>query len=247
MDKKNFNWVTVAFAALTLLVVGMMLMNTLRGPGEIKLPDIDTATDSTTEESGSTDGSLTVIEVTPKTVQSAIATLNRPETYQRTITIEQFWTGGSGTYETTVTVSGPWTRTDRTLPDGRVRHCITGDETVYIWYNQESEVFSSAVGEITADNDQSIPTYETILDLPQEQIIAADYRNFSDLNCIYVEAVSPDAHTLRYWVSVDSGLLVAAEKLIENETVYRMGALEVDLSEPLAKSFTLPDGTVLIG
>lgn len=247
MDKKNFNWVTVAFAALTLLVVGMMLMNTLRRPGEIKLPDIETAEDSATEDSDHIDAALTVIEVTPKTVQSAIATLNRPEAYQRTITIEQFWMGGSGTYETAVTVNGPWTRTDRTMPDGRIRHCITGNDTVYIWYNQESEVFSSSVGEITADNDQSIPTYETILDLPQEQIVAADYRNFSEINCIYVEALSPDYHTLRYWVSVDSGLLVAAEKLVEDETVYRMGALTVDLSEPVAKSFTLPNGTVLIG
>ena len=243
MNKKHLNWITIAFSALLLLVIGMMLMNTFRRPGEIKLPDTDAAADQTVEDPAKNSAALTVIEITPKTVQTAIATL---DAYQRTITVEQFWTGGSATYETMVTVSGPWTRTDRTMSDGRVRHCITGAEAVYIWYNNEKELYSGPVGEISADNEQSIPTYENILDLPTEQIVTADYRSFSDINCIYVEASSPDDHTLRYWVSVDSGLLVAAEKLIQGATIYRMGALEVDFSEPAAKDFTLPDGTVLI-
>ena len=246
MNKKHLNWITIAFSALMLLVIGMMLMNTFRRPGEIKLPDTDAAADQTVEDPAKNSAALTVIEITPKTVQTAIATLSRPDAYQRTITVEQFWTGGSATDETMVTVSGPWTRTDRTMSDGRVRHCITGAEAVYIWYNNEKELYSGPVGEISADNEQSIPTYENILDLPTEQIVTADYRSFSDINCIYVEASSPDDHTLRYWVSVDSGLLVAAEKLIQGATIYRMGALEVDFSEPAAKDFTLPDGTVLI-
>ena len=50
---------------------------------------------------------------------------------------------------------------------------------------------------------------------------------------------------LRYWVSVDTGLLVASEKLVDGETVYRMGALSVDLSTPTAADLTLPDGTLL--
>lgn len=247
MNKKHLNWITIAFSALMLLVVSMMLMSTFRRPGEIKLPDTDTSADQTVENPDKNNSALTVIEITPETVQTAIATLSRPDAYQRTITVEQFWAGGSGTYETMVTVSGPWTRTDRTMSDGRVRHCITGSETVYIWYNSEKKLYSGPVGEISSDNEQSIPTYENILDLPTKQIVTADYRSFSDINCIYVEAISADDdHTLRYWVSVDSGLLVAAEKLIEGETIYRMGALDVELTEPAVRDFTLPDGTVLI-
>ena len=51
---------------------------------------------------------------------------------------------------------------------------------------------------------------------------------------------------MRDWVRVESGLLVAAEKLFENDTVYRMGALTLDLTEPSPTSFTLPDGTNLL-
>lgn len=245
MSKKHLNWVTIGFAVLTLLVVAMMLMNTIRRPGEITLPDTEMVPDQTQENADRTEGTLTVIEITPKTVQSAIATLARPDAYHRTITVEQFWTGGSAAYETTVTVNEPWTRTDRMMPDGRVRHTIIGPETAYVWYNNETDIYSGPVGEMTADHEQAIPTYEMILDLASDQITTADYRDFSDIHCIYVEAVSPDEHTLRYWVSVDNGLLVAAEKLIQDETVYRMGALTVDLAEPAAETFTLPDGTVL--
>ena len=247
MNKKRLNWVTFGFAALALLVVGMMLMDTIRRPGEITLPDTDEVSDQTTEDADRTEDALKVIGISPDTVQAAIATLSRPDAYQRVVTVEQFWNGGSAAYETTVTVSDPWTRTDRTMPDGRVRHTVIGSETVYVWYNNERNVYSGPVGEITADHEQAIPTYEMILDLPADQITTADYRDFSDTHCIYVEAVSSDEHTLRYWVSVDSGLLVAAEKLIQDETVYRMGALRVELTEPSADAFALTDGTVLNG
>lgn len=245
MNKKHLNWVTFGFAALTLLVVGMMLMDTIRRPTEIVLPDTDTVPDQLVDDYDRTEGSLTVIEITPDTVQAAVATLARPDAYQRTITVEQFWTGGSAAYETAVAVSEPWTRTDRTMPDGRVRHTIIGAETVYVWYNNEKDVYSGPAGEISADHEQAIPTYETILDLSTDQIVEADYRDFSGIHCIYVEAVSSDEHTLRYWVSVDSGLLIAAEKLIQDETVYRMGALTVDLTEPAPELFAMPDGTLL--
>ena len=79
MDKRNLNWVTWSFVILTALVVGMMLMNTMRRPGDITLPDTTIKTDQLIDESDKTNGALTVVEITPETVQAAIATLSRPE------------------------------------------------------------------------------------------------------------------------------------------------------------------------
>ena len=59
------------------------------------------------------------------------------------MTVEQLWKGGSGAYETAAAVSGGWTRTDRTLPGGRVRHALTDGETTYIWYDSEKEVYAA--------------------------------------------------------------------------------------------------------
>ena len=242
MDKRKLNWITWGFIAVTMIVVVMMLMNTLHRPEHIVLPDTSTASDQVAEDPDTVSNALTVVEITPKTVQSAIATLSRPEAYRRTVTVEQFWSTGSGSYETTVTVSGGWTRMDRTMPDGRVRHSIIGPEETCVWYNNEAEIYRSAVGAVSADNEQCIPTYEDILDLPVEAISTADYRVLSDIRCIYVEAAEEDSQ-LCYWVSVDTGLLVAAEKLLDGQRVYRMEALTVDQTEPAATEFTLPDGT----
>ncbi len=88
-----------------------------------------------------------MVAVTPETVQTAIATLHRPgQAYRRVIRVEQLWDGGSGSFETTVTVSGRWTRTDRSLSDGQVRHTITDGEITYIWYGSESSVYSACGG-----------------------------------------------------------------------------------------------------
>lgn len=69
----------------------------------------------------------------------------------------------------------------------------------------------------------------------------------SDVRCIYVETAEDDwGYTQRYWVSVDTGLLVVAERLQDGETVYRMAALAVDQTAQDEKLFTLPDGTELL-
>lgn len=246
MNKRNLNWITWGFiAVIVVAVIVMMLMNTLHRTEHIVLPDTTAAPGQVTEDPGTAGDALTVVEIAPETVQDAIATLSRPDSYRRTVTVEQFWSTGSGSYEITVTVSGGWTRMDRTMPDGRVRHSIIGPEETYVWYNNEQKIYRSATGAVSADNEQFIPTYEDILDLPVESLSTVDYRMLSNVRCIYVEA--EENGQLCYWVSVDSGLLVAAEKLLDGERIYRMESLTMDQSEPSAADFTLPDGTNLIG
>lgn len=247
MEKRKLSRVAMGFIILVVLVIVLMFSNSLRRTARITLPSSDSAAGGSGGADIAGGDSLTVVAVTPETVQTAIATLERPEQYSRVIRVEQFWSGGSGSFETTVTVSGRWTRTDRVLSGSQTRHTITDGETTYIWYGAESAVFSAPAGEITADDEQSIPTYETILDLPMETIAAADYRSTSGINCIYVETAEDDlGYVQRYWVSVDTGLLVASERLQDGETIYRMASLTADLSTPSTDRFILPDGTVLL-
>ena len=243
--KRTQKLVTWGIVILVILVVLLMLMSNLRRSTRVVLPDTSTtAEDSELPPEG---GELTVVEVTPETVQAAIATLHRPEAYSRSVTVEYLWGGESGSAEMSIFVSGGWSRTDRTLPDGQVRHTVTNGETTYIWYNNESSVFSGPAGDISPDTEQAIPTYEDVLALPLEQIIQADYRMVSDVHCIYVETAEDDwGYTQRYWVSVDTGLLVVAERLQAGETVYRMASLAVDEAAPDTQNFVLPDGTALI-
>ena len=249
MDRRRMNRVTLGFIAIVVLILVLMISGTMRPADHITLPSGTGTGDAGTDGETAGEDALAVVEVTPQTVQAAIATLARPEAYHRTIQVQQFWDGGSGGYDTTVTVSGSWTKTDRLLPDNRTRHTITNGETTWIWYDDSEEMYVAPSGSISADNEQGIPTYEDILDLPAEQIAQADYRTIAeDLSCIYVETAPDSAgYSLRYWVSVETGLLVAAEKLVDGETAYRMSSLNVDLTAPEREDFQLPDGSYPVG
>jgi len=248
VDKRKLNWITWAVLALAIVIVALMLGGSLNRTAHITLPSSDPPRDSAAGDGGTASSALTVIEITPDTVQAAIASLSRPESYGRNVTIEYLWSGGSGKHELLTAVQGPWTRTDRTLPDGRVRVSITNGETTYIWYgyDTDAEVYTAPAGDFSADVEQSIPSYEDILDLPAEEIVQADYRALEELTCIYVEtAADASGYSTRYWVSVENGLLVQAERMLGEEAVYRMTAPHVNQTEYDASRFTLPDGTML--
>lgn len=248
MRKKNYNRIAVGFALLVVLVIALLLSNSLRRTSHIVLPNTDSS--SGASSGGDVENSLERIEVTPETVRAAVATLKRPESYLRTVTVKYYWSGGSGSFDTTVAVSGDYTRADSVLTGGRVRHMLTDGKTTWIWYDSDRTAYSGPAGEITADEEEHIPTYEDVLDLKTEEIAAADYRVYSGQNCIYVETEpDPDGYVLRYWISVEGldsmGLLVGAEQLKDGQTVYRMTAQTVEGTGPTTKNFTLPDGTVL--
>ncbi|MEG1657543.1 MAG: hypothetical protein RR288_00665 [Oscillibacter sp.] len=249
MDKRRVSKISAAIAVAMVLIIALLMSTSLRRTAHITLPTETAPSDQTPGGTPGEDNATEQVAITPETVQIAIETLARPAAYRRSVAVEQFWSGGSSALNTTVSVSGGYTRTDRTLVDGRVRHSITGNGQTYIWYNEETTLFSGPAAGITADDEQSIPTYETILTLPTASIAKADYRALAEgVNCIYVETV-PDAegYLLRYWVSVDSGLLAAAERERDGTVVYRMASLAVDTAQPTPADFTLPDGTQLLG
>ena len=133
MDKRNLNWITWAVLAVAVVLVALMLGGSLNRTAHISLPPSDLPRDPAAEDSGDSTG-VTVVEITPETVQAAIASLSRPENYGRSMTIEYLWDGGGGSQELYTIVRGAWTRVDRGLPDGNTRISVTNGETTYIWY-----------------------------------------------------------------------------------------------------------------
>lgn len=253
MKKRRISLVGGTFAAIILLVLAFLLRLSVHRPAEVALPE-----PADTESGGERlpdagQEAIRRVEVAPDTVQRVIDRLARPEHYSRTITAERYYSGGSGVAAAEVRAAYGWTRLDMT-EGGETRHVITGapaaqgsaeDARSYVWYGEETAYFSGAAS-ISADEEQSIPTYEDILRLPSEAIAAADYRTLDTVNCIYVETY-PDAsgYKDRYWISVETGLLAAAERMRGESVVYRMAGLAVDTGTVTAEAFTLPDGTVL--
>ena len=105
MGKQKMTPIGIACILLVLLVVAFMVRGSLREPEKIVLPPEP----STTEPSGPIVDNEAVdrVEVRPDTVQSAIEVLARPRVYTRTITVERYWSGGSGVSVITAAAADP--------------------------------------------------------------------------------------------------------------------------------------------
>ena len=231
-------------ALLLAVVVVALAWSARREPGGIVLPE--GPADSSGVNSGSGPESVSVVEITPETVQIAIATLSRPASYSRSQTVETFWSGGSGQSVSQVYVSGGRTRLDTQLPDGSIRHMLLAGELAGVWYDDEEDWTVLRGGELTADQAGRMPTYETVLALPAEEIAQADCRQIDGVSCIYVETAADDSGCAdRYWVSVENGLLYAAERTQDGQVIYRFTASLPESGGPAESLFLLPDGSAL--
>lgn len=192
---------------------------------------------------------FTRVEVTPETVQDVIRTMVplQPESYHRTITVQ---TGlGNGTMGTTtnqVWVDFGWTLVESRWPSNVTEHTLVGDGSVYRWFSGDWTYKQWDGGERDADMAQRIPSYEDVLDLNQKLITATGYEDKNSSSCVYVEVAENElGNRERYWVSVETGLLVAAETKKGEETILLMSSGAVERPVQQGKSFALPDGTVL--
>jgi len=249
MEEKKRTVMAVVIIVVVLAAVGYsFFFNLFRPTPHLELPDPNASqsVDPVGQESGQMEG--VVVEVTPLTVQSLIADLERYQSYRRTVAVEYFAADGRsmGAVTAQVWADGGWTRTSAALSSGAVEHSIVGEGTLWLWYDGERSVYSGPVDGKTADLMQRLPTYEDVLILDKGDIIAAGYQERDGQPCVYVEARAPLGGVERYWVSVNSGLLVAAETEKDGTVVYAMTAR--DVVSPLDETdgiFVLPDGTVL--
>lgn len=183
------------------------------------------------------------VEISPDTVQSVIAALDRQESYSRVVTS----TLEGSTAAASVWVDGAWTRADMILPTGRIVHTIVGDGQVWRWYDNDPATATWAADGASEDVEgQHIPTYEDVLALDKELITAAGYEEKNGYACVYVQADIPELDQReRYWISAGNGLLVAAETETGGEVVYSMASNAPEIPVSAQVSFSLPDGTLL--
>lgn len=245
MGKKVSRPISVAVIMLILLVIVFMLRGSLRSPERVVLPDEVTNEDKNGETDYGENDAINRVDIRPSTVQDAIAVLNRPQQYKRTVVIERYYSGGSCIDTAEVFVDDGWTRVDMTKDGAESRHMISNGEVSYIWYGSSKSYYTGAAA-LSADEEQSIPTYEDILHMDVQRIALADYRMLDTKNCIYVETAPDTAGYIeRYWVCVSDGLLVAAEKICGEEVIYRMASMNADFEATMDEAFVLPDGIQL--
>ena len=250
MEQKNRLVIVVAIVVVIVAALFVSFGRSLFGVNtpSVVLPDALGGADSSLGSGGSSPAdSFHRGEVTPQTVQDVIATLSRPDSYYRELTVQTFWSGGSSSTQVQVWVDGGWSHSRQVLPSGLIRHDLTGEGTLYYWYDGSSQYESTPADERSSDLSQRIPTYETVLELDTADITAAGYEVRENIPCIYVSVSRDGAQQAeRYWISVDSGLLVCAESETDGQLTYQMTAYSAIQSPcPASASFQLPDGTLL--
>ena len=248
MDSKKRLAIAIA---ITCLIVAAIFASFGRSLFFVQIPSITLADvnegGDASDSSGVQDGDqYWQVAVTPETVQSIVATLSRPDSYYRELTVETLWSGGSYASPVQYWENGGWAHTRQVLASGAVRHDLTGPETAYYWYEGSTAWGTFPADERSSDLAQHIPTYETVLELDPESITGAGYELRGSLPCVYVEVQEESGALERYWVSTDSGLLISAERELNGALVYRMTAYsQIQAPCPATASFALPDGQVL--
>ena len=248
MDSKKRLAIAIA---ITCLIVAAIFASFGRSLFFVQIPSITLADvnegGDASDSSGVQDGDqYWQVAVTPETVQSIVATLSRPDSYYRELTVETLWSGGSYASPVQYWEDGGWAHTRQVLASGAVRHDLTGPETAYYWYEGSTAWGTFPADERSSDLAQHIPTYETVLELDPESITGAGYELRGSLPCVYVEVQKEEGALERYWISTDSGLLISAEREVNGALVYRMTAYtQIQVPCPATASFALPDGEVL--
>ena len=241
MDKRRMWYVLALLGIMILLVVLLFAQGTIHRSAGITLPDPSQPQEPGLTEPG--EEQLELVEIRPDTVQRAVESMNRAQSYSMTVSVATYWSGGSGTSELTAYVRNGVTRVDTVQLDGSIRRTVTDGESTFVWYDNEELYSRYATGETTADKELRIPTYEDLVDLEADTILSAEYTKWDSYDCIYAEASGGDGYTSCYWIDVDSGLLVAAQRYYQEELIYQMTVQNLELTEPAEEIFTLPDGS----
>lgn len=239
MDQKNRTILVIAIAITVLAAVFVSFgLPSLMGVPEVTLPDLS-------QEGTGENREFLPVEVTTDTVQSVIATLNRPDSYYRELTVTLSWNGGSASDQIRIWADGGYVKTAVTT-GGTTQYRLVGDGTLYLWYAGDRTWKETRLGDSAADLAQRIPTYEDVLKLDPARINAAGYETRNGKDCIYVEVRDEDLNSLdRYWIETATGLLCGAETQENGRTVYEMTATALRAPLEDGVSFALPDGTVL--
>lgn len=248
MESKSRTLIALAVTLLFVIAIMTSFWRTLFSSSsvEIVLPQVTTA--SLDEGSEQFDIAIGSVALTPSTVQAIIASLTHAKSYYRVITTVLYHEEQSRELTVETWFHQGVTRVRKALPSGIVRHDMIDGDTVYYWYEGDARYLTTPAESYSADLAQSIPTYQTVLALDPTDITVARYELKETIPCIFVEAkVDSFGYRVRYWVDIETGLLVSAEIWDDDSRIYQMqGFSAIQSPVPDWVDFRLPDGTDLI-
>ncbi len=226
--------------AAVVLIIAAVLISTF-GPSN-QTPSITLPSPTANGNSSEPNADTNSLDVTADTVCSALKILNRAENYSRIYTVKTLWDGGESEDNISVWQKGSSIRMTISSNNRNKNILVLGTD-LYIWYDDSVGVLKSSLDEggyAQADSFARLITYEELFEISPENITDAGYVNKLNEPCIFAEYTSSGNYVNRVYVSANSGLLVASEKLKDGKTVISMTTSSTDLSTPPDSIFDVP-------
>ena len=240
--RKPLSFSVVALIAF-FVVIGAILLSSFFGSSH-QSPDLPSLPGEQTQSTDTIDYSR--VEITKDNVQSIVAAMKRPDEYYTETKSETFFDNTSA-----VSLRRRWVRDGISRVDilnsggSLTMSSIYTSSTVYYWTPGSSRVLKMPRGSFTADNEQMMMDYETLLNLAPESITDAKLSRISGEQCIYVEAKNAMGYIEKYWISSQNGLLVLGQTLKGEQIIYSVQLVDINLTRPDDIEFTLPDKKVI--
>ena len=238
-NRNAFFYIMIALALLA--VVGLVFF---LAPGSAPdTPAVLLPTPAPTENVSSGGGTpaAEVLAVTPATVQTVLATLDRIEAYSRTLRVQDFYSGGSRSRSITVYASPDALRLDISADGSPEEHLLLRDGRKWLWYADADGVYTGPASDGDADAYQTILTYEDVLAAPKKDILDAGYVEFGGVYCIFVRwRFGALGYESECYIDLASGLLLGERCYDGDVLIYSMDSDTPELGLPAEALFAAP-------
>jgi len=237
--RKPLSFSFVALIAF-FVVMGIILLFSFMGSSQ-QTPNLPTLPDSNSQYVGNT-LDYSRIDIHKNNVQDIISAMNRPDEYYVETKSEILYDNSTSVNLRRKWVRDGLSRIDVLTSGGTVTmSSIYTGSTVYYWTPASGRVLEIPRGNFTANDEQMLMDYTTLLALPAENIIDAKLSRISGEQCIYVEAKNSLGYIEKYWISTRNGLLLSGQAFDGDTLVYSVSIIELVLTRPDDIEFTLPD------
>ena len=220
-----------------------------RSGGSITLPQDGAA--ETPERPQDPQTAAQFLTVDRETILPLLRSLSRPACYYQALTATLYWDQSEAAKTVEVYRLGQVIK-GIVRQGTETKYLLTDGQTLYVWYEGDGTAFSTRLSSDTALDDLlGIPTYETVLQLPEDAVVEAGYVEMGETEtcpCVYLACqVSEDGYTDRYWIDVESQMLYRADAQFADQQIYLVQQTAFTACTPGPETadwtFSLPDGT----
>lgn len=253
-ERKPISKSVVAVALALILVLVLVIAAFVFGQpeasrAEIILPEVQSEVVApSVDEPHQADA---LLQVDAENVAAVLASVERPKYYHQIYTVHVGKDNISSQTTVDLWVSDNLKRAQISTPRYS-KTIITDGRDVYLWYNtDDNPIHLTLDNAMTFEDILGVPAFDYMQTAADSSIADAEYlvleNDRTETSCVFLSLCDVAGAQLRYWISLETGLLYEADSMEQNELVYRVQQVQYDRlvlgDESFAAKFSLPDGT----